>query len=243
MLFFSKKKHGLAQKAQFLCFFCPFLRFFGPKKALFPCFGIFYPRFFVKTALFRAPKCPRHYEKSKGRNDTKKAQETKKTWKGGSGYFLLLWSFSRRPALSGPVLHESPRDYLSDTPLACALWGSWCLNMANWVRYPLPHSWALPPWRTCEVEVRYPPPHKRLSERYLCDTHENKEKGGDTPLCDTISKGYCAIWGVISHWAAKGPPPHNSPGNYFRNNSGESNRPLTPILLKSMAIHLPFLLR
>ena len=28
-----------------------------------------------------------------------------------------------------------PRDYLSDTPL---LWGSWCLNMANWVRYPLP---------------------------------------------------------------------------------------------------------
>ena len=25
--------------------------------------------------------------------------------------------------LSGPVLRESPRDYLSDTPLACALWG------------------------------------------------------------------------------------------------------------------------
>ena len=25
----------------------------------------------------------------------------------------------------------------------------------------------------------------------------------DTPLCDTISKGYCAIWGGISHWAAK----------------------------------------
>ena len=30
-----------------------------------------------------------------------------------------------------------PRDYLSDTPF-CALWGFWCLNMANWVRYPLP---------------------------------------------------------------------------------------------------------
>ena len=28
------------------------------------------------------------------------------------------------------------RDYLSDTPY-CALWGFWCLNMANWVRYPL----------------------------------------------------------------------------------------------------------
>ena len=42
---------------------------------------------------------------------------------------------------------------------------------------------------------------------------------------------------------------NNSPGNYFRNNfvsegnSGESNRPLTPILLKSIAIHLPFLSR
>ena len=24
------------------------------------------------------------------------------------------------------------------------------------------------------------------------------------PLCDTISKGHCAIWGGISHWAAKG---------------------------------------
>ena len=40
--------------------------------------------------------------------------------------------------LSGPVLRESPRDSLSDTPRACALWGFWCLNMAKWVRYPLP---------------------------------------------------------------------------------------------------------
>ena len=53
-----------------------------------------------------------------------------------------------------------PRDYLSDTPY-CALWGFWCLNMANWVRYPLPLFRAFPPWRACEVEVRYPPPPKR----------------------------------------------------------------------------------
>ena len=42
---------------------------------------------------------------------------------------------------------------------------------------------------------------------YLSDTcalpFENKANGCDTPLCDTISKGYCAIWGGISHWAAK----------------------------------------
>ena len=45
---------------------------------------------------------------------------------------------------------------------------------------------------------------------YLSDTcaipYENKANGCDTPLCDTISKGYCAIWGGISHWAAKVTP-------------------------------------
>ena len=55
-----------------------------------------------------------------------------------------------------------------------------------------------------EVEVRYPPPPQK---GYLSDTgaipYENKANGCDTPLCDTISKGYCAIWGGISHWAAK----------------------------------------
>ena len=48
-----------------------------------------------------------------------------------------------------------------------------------------------------------PPPQKG----YLSDTcaipYKNKASGCDTPLCDTISKGYCAIWGGISHWAAK----------------------------------------
>ena len=52
-------------------------------------------------------------------------------------------------------------------------------------------------WR-CDT----PPPRKG----YLSDTcatpYENKANGCDTPLCDTISKGYCAIWGGISHWAA-----------------------------------------
>ena len=42
---------------------------------------------------------------------------------------------------------------------------------------------------------------------YLSDTcaipYENKANECDTPLCDTISKGYCAIRGGISHWAAK----------------------------------------
>ena len=74
--------------------------------------------------------------------------------------------------------------------------------MANWVRYPSPFSERFPheehaKWR-CDT-----PPQKG----YLSDTgaipYETKANGCDTPLCDTISKGYCAIWGGISHWAAK----------------------------------------
>ena len=38
---------------------------------------------------------------------------------------------------------------------------------------------------------------------YLAIPYENKANGCDTPLCDTISKGYCAIWGGISRWAPK----------------------------------------
>ena len=47
------------------------------------------------------------------------------------------------------------------------------------------------------MEVRYPP-----QKGYLSDTcaipHENKAKGCDAPLCDTISKRYCTIWGLLS---------------------------------------------
>ena len=76
--------------------------------------------------------------------------------------------------------------------------------MANWVRYPLPLCRVFPPWRAfAKWRCDSPPPQKG----YLSDTcaipYENKENACDTPLCDTISKGYCAIWGGISHWAAK----------------------------------------
>ena len=48
-------------------------------------------------------------------------------------------------------------------------------------------------------------------QRHRCDTcvlpYENKAKRMRYPplLCDTFSnfKGYCAMWGGISHWAAK----------------------------------------
>ena len=85
--------------------------------------------------------------------------------------------------------------------------------MANWVRYPLPDT--LPDTPSPFLIVSFlesmrsggaipppPPPQKG----YLSDTctipYENKPRGC-IPLFDTTSKRYCAIWGGISHWAAK----------------------------------------
>ena len=52
-MFFSQNSVGSPKKTQFLCFFALFCAFFGPKKALFPCFRIFYPRFF--SSIFFEP--------------------------------------------------------------------------------------------------------------------------------------------------------------------------------------------
>ena len=79
-------------------------------------------------------------------------------------------------------------------------------GVSTWVRYPLPLFWAFPPlWEHAKWRCDTPP-----QEGYLSGTcaipYENKANGCDTPLCDTISKGYCAIGGGISHWAAKRSP-------------------------------------
>ena len=70
---------------------------------------------------------------------------------------LISLNKESRPFLLGdlgPPYCAIPRDYLSDSPLLRAM-GFWCLNMANWVRYPLQlFWWVFPPWRACEVEVQ-----------------------------------------------------------------------------------------
>ena len=94
-----------------------------------------------------------------------------------------------------------PRDYLSDTPLLRAM-GFLVSQHGQLGAIPPPPFLSVS--RACEVEVRYPPLKRG---RYLSDTcaipYKNKANGCDTPLCDTISKGYCAIGGGISHWATK----------------------------------------
>ena len=68
-----------------------------------------------------------------------------------------------------------PRDYLSDIPLLRAM-GFWCLNMANWVRYPLPIFWAFPLGEHAKWKCNTP-----LQKGYLSDTctlpYENKGNG------------------------------------------------------------------
>ena len=97
-----------------------------------------------------------------------------------------------------------PRDYLSDTSLLRAMGFLVSQHGQLGAIPPPPFSERFPlgehtKWR-CDTP---PPPQKG----YLSDTcaipHENKANGCDTPFCDTISKGYCAIWGGILHWAAK----------------------------------------
>ena len=99
-----------------------------------------------------------------------------------------------------------PRDDLSDTPLACALWG---FGVSTWpigCDTPSPFSEPFPHGEHAKWGCDTPP-----QKGYLSDTcaipYENKANGCDTSLCDTISKRYCAIWGGISHWAAKGETP------------------------------------
>ena len=95
-----------------------------------------------------------------------------------------------------------PRDYLSDTPLLRAM-GFLVSQHGQLDAIPPPPFLGVSPLEYMRSRGAIPPPQKG----YLSDTsaipYENKANGCDTPLCDTISKGYCAIWGGISHWAAK----------------------------------------
>ena len=101
--------------------------------------------------------------------------------------------------LSGPVLRDTARLSQRYPPIArygvfgVSAWPIGCDFLSN------------SPLESMRSGGAIPPPQKW----YLSDTcaipYENEANGCDTPLCDTISKGYCAIWGGISHWAAECP--------------------------------------
>ena len=96
------------------------------------------------------------------------------------------------------------RDYLSDTPLLRAM-GSLVSQHDQFGAIPPPPFLSVSPLESMRSGGTIPPPPPQKG--YLSHTcgipYENKETSCDTLLYDTISKGYCAIWGGISHWAAK----------------------------------------
>ena len=109
----------------------------------------------------------------------------------------VLCNMTRKsPMLSGPVLRDTAR--LSQRYPPIARYG--VLGVSTWpvgCDTPSPFSERFPlgehaKWR-CDTS-----PSKGVSQRYLRDTQWNKANGCDTPLCDTISKGYCAIWRGVS---------------------------------------------
>ena len=81
---FFPKKRGLAEKSAVSLCFCPFLRFFGPKKAPFPCFGISTHAFFVRTALFLSLQMP-FALKARVETTPKKHRKRKEHRKGDQG--------------------------------------------------------------------------------------------------------------------------------------------------------------
>ena len=95
-----------------------------------------------------------------------------------------------------------PRDYLSDTPLFRAM-GFLVSQHGQLGAISPPPFLSVSPLESMQSGGAIPPPQKG----YLCDTCAipcaNKANGCHTPLCDTISKVYCAIFGGISHRAAK----------------------------------------
>ena len=99
----------------------------------------------------------------------------------------------RPPHLSGPVLRGTAR--LSQRYPPIARYG--VFGVSTWpigCDTPSPFSERFPLGEHAKWGCDTPP-----EKGYLSDTcaipYENKANGCDTPLCDTISKGYCAIWG------------------------------------------------
>ena len=109
---------------------------------------------------------------------------------------------------SGPLVAPYcaiPQDYLSDAPLLRAM-GFLVSQHGKLGAIPPPPFLSVSPLESMRSGGAIHPPQKGYLDDTCAIPFENKVNGCDTPLCDTISKGYCAIWGGISHWAAKSGP-------------------------------------
>ena len=111
-------------------------------------------------------------------------------------------------ALSGPVVRDAATLSQRYHPIArCGAFGvSFLVSQhGQWGAIPPPPCLSVSLLASMRSGGAIPPPHTRgISRRCLHDTTWKQGKRVRDPLCDTISKGYCAIRRGISHWAAKG---------------------------------------
>ena len=90
-----------------------------------------------------------------------------------------------------------PRDYLSDTPLLRAMGFSVSQHGQLGAIPPPPFSERFPlVGEHSRSGGATPSPQNGYLSETCAIPYENKADGCDTPLCDTISKGYCATWRV-----------------------------------------------
>ena len=101
MLFFPKKR-GLAPKSAVSLLFCPFLRFFGPKKAPFPRFRILYPCFFRQNFAFLSPQFQKNPRAHKNKIGTPPTPKTPPPQKRG---ILRTWFFLQKERIF-PGVHK-----------------------------------------------------------------------------------------------------------------------------------------
>ena len=102
--------------------------------------------------------------------------------------------------------------------------------MATWVRYPLPFLWAFPPWRACEVEVRYPP-WKGVSQRYLRDTLWKQGKWVQySPLRYYLERVLRDMGGYLAlgRWVQKNPCAHKNKIGILSPPPNQNSRPPPP---------------
>ena len=88
-----------------------------------------------------------------------------------------------------------PRDYLSDTPY-CTLWGFWCLNMANWVRYPPPPYLSVSPLESMRSGGAIPPLKRGISAILARYPMKTRQMGAIPPSAVLSRKGIARYGGV-----------------------------------------------
>ena len=117
---------------------------------------------------------------------------------------LLVPVPQRGPILSGPVLRDTAR--LSRRYPPIARYG--VLGVSTWqigCDTPSPFSERLPLGEHAKWRCDTPPSKGYISAILARYPMKTRQMGAIPTSAILISKGYCAIWGGISHWAAKAP--------------------------------------